>query len=59
MGALNQILEDVLRSHPRPAVRACRAMQKVNWAHDHSPWDRLYDGRTNLHTRVMGPSRPH
>jgi predicted Zn-dependent protease len=59
MGALNQILEEVLRSHPRPAIRACRAMQKVNWAHDHSPWDRLYDGRTNLHTRVIGPSRPY
>lgn len=59
MGALGQILEEVLRTHPRPAIRACRAMHKVVWAREHSPWDRLYDGRSNLAARVMGPSRTY
>jgi hypothetical protein len=52
-------IAEALRSHPRHAIRGCRALAKVQWAHDHSPWDRLYDGRTSFHTRVMGPTRPH
>jgi hypothetical protein len=59
LGGLEQALDQLIRSHPRAAVRACRAMGKVSWAHDHSPWDRLYDGRSNLRTRVMGPSRTY
>ena len=56
---LGQILEGVLRSHPKASIRACRAMQKVNWAHDHSPWDRLYDGKSSLRARVIGPTKPY
>lgn len=59
LGGMEQVLDQLIRSHPRAAVRACRAMSKVSWAHDHSPWDRLYDGRSNLHARIMGPSRTY
>lgn len=56
---LGEILESVLRTHPRASVRACKAMAKVRWAHDHSPWDRLYDGRTSFRKRVMGPIKAY
>jgi len=59
---VSDVLEGVdalLRSHPPAAVRACRAMEKVNWAKDHAPCDRVYDGRTNLRTHVTGPRRPY
>ncbi len=47
--------EDLLSSHPRPAERACRAMEQVLWAKKHSKHRRLYDGETNLQTRKPGP----
>lgn len=56
---LGDILDTLLRSHPRASVRACRAMNKVRWAHDHSPWDRLYDGKTSFRNRVMGPTKAY
>ena len=61
-GILDEVLEGVdalLRSHPPAAVRACRAMAKVNWAREHAPCDRVYDGRTNLRTHVIGPRRAY
>jgi hypothetical protein len=61
-GVLGEVLQGVdalLRSHPPAAVRACRAMDKVNWAREHAPCDKVYDGRTNLLTHIAGPRRPY
>jgi predicted Zn-dependent protease len=61
-GVLGEVLEgvdDLLRSHPPAAVRACHAMDKLNWAREHAPCDRVYDGRTNLLTHVAGPRRAY
>ena len=61
-GMVGDVLEGVdalLRSHPPAAVRACHAMDKLRWAREHAPCDRLYDGRTNLRTHVAGPRRPY
>ncbi len=52
-------VDALLRSHPPAAVRACHAMDKLRWAREHAPCDRLYDGRTNLKTHVAGPRRPY
>lgn len=56
---LGDVLDSLLRSHPRASVRACRAMNKVLWARDHAQFDRLYDGRSNFRTHVMGPSKTY
>jgi hypothetical protein len=52
-------VEELLQSHPPAAVRACHAMEKLAWAREHAPCPVLYDGRTNLVTRVPGPRRPY
>ncbi len=59
-GLLGKILKGVaqaLRSHPPHAYRACRARRRVDWARTHSPWTRLYDGKTNLAKLVPGPTK--
>lgn len=61
-GVVGEVIEGVdalLQSHPPAAVRACHAMDKVAWAREHAPCDRLYDGRTNVRTRVAGPRRAY
>lgn len=58
-GILGEALDDLLRSHPRAPVRACNAMKKVLWAHDAARWTRLYDGRTNLQSLVIGPKKAY
>jgi Zn-dependent protease with chaperone function len=52
-------VEELLRSHPPATVRACHAMAKLEWAREHAPCDRLYDGRTNVTTRVAGTRRAY
>lgn len=57
-GLFGEVLEGVdelLRSHPPAAVRACHAMDKLAWAREHAPCELVYDGRSNLRTRVAGP----
>jgi predicted Zn-dependent protease len=57
-GVLGEVLQGVdalLRTHPPAVVRACHAMDKLRWARDHAPCDRVYDGRTNLLAHVAGP----
>lgn len=58
-GQLGQELNELGRSHPASAERACRAMRKVNWARENANWTRLYDGKTNLRNLVPGPDQPH
>jgi len=50
-------LDALLRTHPSSARRACKAMERVNWARETGRWDRFYDGRSNLNQRVSGPER--
>jgi hypothetical protein len=59
VGDVIQGVDELLRSHPPAAVRACHAMDKLTWAQAHAPCDRLYDGRTNLRVHVAGPRRPY
>jgi predicted Zn-dependent protease len=61
-GVIGEVLQGVdalLRTHPPAAVRACHAMDKLSWAREHAPCALLYDGRTNLLTRVAGPRHPY
>ncbi len=60
--AVDDVMESVealLSSHPPATVRACHAMDKLAWAREHAPCDLVYDGRTNLRTRVSGPRHPY
>jgi hypothetical protein len=59
LGGVMEGVEDLLRSHPPAAVRACRDMDKVSWAREHAPCSLVYDGRTNLRTHVAGPRRAY
>ncbi len=58
-GLLGEVMDSLLRSHPRAPVRACLAMKQVLWARDNASWARLYDGETNLQTHVMGPQKAY
>jgi len=58
-GLLGSILDGLMRSHPRAPLRACRAMKRVLWARDNAPWTRVYDGKTNLGTHIIGPQQTY
>ena len=49
----------IFSTHPLSAKRACKAMERVNWARDEKRWDRVYDGRTNVAERVSGPEHAY
>jgi hypothetical protein len=58
-GLLGEVMDSLLRSHPRAPIRACHAMKQVLWARDNARWFRLYDGRTNLQDHIMGPTKTY
>lgn len=58
-GILGGILDGLMRSHPRAPLRACRAMKRVLLTRDNGPWARVYDGKTNLTTHLIGPQQTY
>lgn len=59
LGILEDGLTDVFRSHPPSEDRACRAMERVEWARGNTNFARLYDGQTNLSAHVIGATRAY